>query len=107
MHKVDGLDGLRRQIDRLDDQIVDLFGERFALLRAVAAYKRPRDIPVVIPERIDEVVERCVARGARHGLDAQMLRDIYRRLIDEACAVEERALAEQRRSPVPATAIHD
>ena len=106
MHKIDGLDGLRREIDRLDDQIIDLLGERFALLRDVAEYKRPRDIPVVDPERIDEVVERCVARGARHGLDAQMLRDIYRRLIDEACLVEERAMTDRPRRPIPATA-HD
>ena len=94
MHEVDGLEGLRRRIDRLDDQIIDLLGERFALVREVAAYKRPRDIPVVIPERIEQVVERCVVRGQRHGLDAQMLRDIYRRLIDEACQAEERAVAE-------------
>jgi chorismate mutase-like protein len=95
MHEVDGLEGLRRRIDRLDDQIIDLLGERFALVREVAAYKRPRDIPVVIPERIEQVVERCVVRGQRHGLDAQMLRDIYRRLIDEACQAEERAMAER------------
>lgn len=107
MYRVDGLDGLRREIDRLDDQIVDLLGERFALLREVAAYKRPRDIPVVIPERIAEVVERCVARGQRLGLDAQMLRDIYARVIDEACRVEERAMSERPRRPIPATDGYD
>ena len=107
MQRVDGLDGLRREIDRVDDQIIDLLGERFALLHEVAAYKRPRDIPVVVPERIAEVVERCVARGQRHGLDAQMLRDIYRRVIDEACRVEERIMSERPRRPVPATGSYD
>ena len=70
------LDTIREEIDRLDDEIVDLLGQRFALLRDVAAYKRPRDIPVVIPERINEVVERCAARGLQRGLDAQMVRAI-------------------------------
>lgn len=106
MQGTDGLDSLRRQIDRIDDQIVDLLAERFALLRDVAAYKRPRGIPVVIPERIDEVVERCAARGAQRGLDAEMLRDIYRRLVAEACAVEERAMAAPRR-PIPAASADD
>ena len=102
------LDTIREEIDRLDDEIVDLLGQRFALLRDVAAYKRPRDIPVVIPERINEVVERCAARGLQRGLDAQMVRDIYRRLIDEACLVETRAMEEERpRRPVPATGGHD
>ena len=107
MQRVDGLDGLRREIDRIDDQIIDLLGERFALLHEVAAYKRPRDIPVVVPERIAEVVERCVARGQRHGLDAQMVRDLYSRVIDEACRVEERVLSERPHRPIPAPGGYD
>ncbi len=101
------LDGLRLEIDRIDDEIVDLLGQRFALLRDVAAYKQPRDIPVVIPERIEEVVERVVARGRQHGLDAQLMRDIYLRLIDEACRVEAVAMEERPRRPVPATGSYD
>jgi chorismate mutase-like protein len=101
------LDGLRLEIDRIDDEIVDLLGQRFALLRDVAAYKQPRDIPVVIPERINEVVERVVARGQRHGLDAQMMRDLYRRLIDEACRVETVAMEDRPRRPVAATGSDD
>ena len=102
------LDSLREEIDRIDDEIVDLLAQRFALLRDVAAYKRPRDIPVVIPERIDAVVERCASRGEQRGLSAQMMRDIYRRLIDEACLVEAKAMEEARpRRPVPATGGYD
>lgn len=104
---IDDLPSLRRRIDRIDDEIVDLLAERFALLRDVAAYKRPRGIPVVIPERIEEVVARCVARGAPHGLDGGMLSDIYRRLIDEACRVEARELAGSPLRPVPASSADD
>lgn len=101
------LEGLRAEIDRIDDEIVDLLGQRFAVLRDVAAYKRPRDIPVVIPERIAEVVERCVERGDKLGLDTQMLRDIYHRIIDEACRLEASVMAEPQHRPVPATGAHD
>jgi chorismate mutase-like protein len=101
------LDGLRGEIDRIDDEIVELLGQRFALLRDVAAYKRSRGIPVVIPERITEVVERCVARGEPLGLDPQLLRDLYARIIDEACRVETHAMAQPHRRPVPATGGHD
>lgn len=98
---------LRGKIDRIDDEIVDLLGRRFDLLHDVAAHKRLRDIPVVIPARIAEVVERCVARGRRHGLDAQMLRDVYHRIIDEACRVESRAMVEQPRRSMPAAGRRD
>ncbi len=100
------LTGLRGKIDEIDDEIVDLLGRRFELLREVAAHKRPRGIPVVIPARIDEVVERCVARGARHGLDGQMLRDLYHRIIDEACRAETRLMTGPGH-PIPAVGDHD
>lgn len=100
------LAGLRGKIDEIDDEIVDLLGRRFALLRDVAAHKRPRGIPVVIPARIDEVVERCVARGARHGLDGQMLRDLYHRIIGEACQVETRLMTGPD-APLAAAGDHD
>lgn len=102
MQASEGLGELRREIDRIDD----LLAARFALLARVAAYKRPRDIPVAIPERIAEVVERCVARGQALGLDAKMLRDLYDRIIDEACRVETRVIEAARR-PVAAVGGDD
>lgn len=107
MRTSESLSGLREEIDRLDDRIVDLLGERFALVREVAAIKQARRIPAVIPERIAEVVERCVDRGGRRDLDAQMLRDLYGRIIDEACRLEERAMAEAPRQPVRAVGRDD
>ena len=44
------LDSFRRQIDAIDDRLLALLGERFAVVREVAAYKAPRGIPVLIPE---------------------------------------------------------
>lgn len=99
----ESLSGLREEIDRLDDQIVDLLGERFALVREVAAIKHARGIPAVIPERIAEVIERCVDRGGRQDLDARMLRDLYSRIIEEACRLEERAMAKAPRRPAAAS----
>lgn len=107
MPQADGLESLRRRIEGLDDRIVDLLAERFALLHEVAAYKHPRGIPVVMPERIHAVIERAAARGQRHGLDPGMLRDIYRRLVEEACRTEARAMDELPRGMAPAAATHD
>ena len=49
------LESFRRQIDAIDDRLLALLGERFAVVREVAAYKAPRGIPVVIPERVAQV----------------------------------------------------
>jgi chorismate mutase len=41
-----------------------LLGERFEVCRQVAYHKREHDIPMMQPERVVEVRERYLARGA-------------------------------------------
>jgi chorismate mutase-like protein len=83
----------RRRIDAIDDQLLALLGERFAVIREVAAYKAPRGIPAVIPARVAEVRERCAGEAPRHGLDPEMVRRLYDLLIGEACRLEEELMA--------------
>jgi len=83
----------RRRIDAIDDRLLALLGERFTVIREVAAYKAPRGIPAVIPERVAEVRERCAGEAPRHGLDPDVVRRLYDLLIDEACRLEEQLMA--------------
>jgi 4-amino-4-deoxychorismate mutase len=87
------LASFRRRIDAIDDRLLALLGERFAVIREVAAYKAPRAIPAVIPERVAAVRERCAGEAPRHGLDPDLVRRLYDVLIDEACRLEEALMA--------------
>jgi len=95
-----GLAAYRRQIDAIDDRILAILAERFAVIREVAAYKEPRGIPAVIPDRVVEVRERCAARAQAHGLEPDFVRALYDRLIEEACRMEVRLMA-ARKSGLP------
>jgi 4-amino-4-deoxychorismate mutase len=87
------LHDFRRRIDAIDDRILGLLGDRFAVIREVAAFKAPRGIPAVIPERVKEVCERCAALAPSHGLEPEFLRRLYTLIIDEACRQENRLMA--------------
>jgi chorismate mutase-like protein len=87
------LASFRRRIDAIDDRLLALLGERFAVIREVAAYKARRGIPALIPERVAEVLERCAGEAPRHGLDADVVRRLYVLLIREACRLEEELMA--------------
>ena len=91
----------RRRIDELDREIVRLLAERFAVVREVAALKQRRNIPVLLPERIEEVKEQAAARGAPMGVDPDFLRRLYGCIIDEACRIEHALMDsdENRRDP--------
>ncbi|WP_419903391.1 chorismate mutase [Kiloniella sp.] len=82
----------RRRIDDLDDQIMELFSQRFDVIREVAELKKTHGIPAVLKDRVDEVRERNADTGASKGLDPEFIRKLYTLIIDEACELEDRLM---------------
>lgn len=79
----------RRRIDALDDQIIDLLAERLSIIDEVAELKAARDIPAVLEDRVNEVLERTAARAAEKGLDPELTRRLYAVLVAWCCEREE------------------
>ncbi len=82
----------RRRIDALDDQIVRLLAERYGIIEEVAVIKAEHGIPSVLADRVTEVIERNAKSAAELGLDPDLVRRIYRVMVDEACAMEDRLM---------------
>lgn len=79
----------RRRLDKLDDQIAQLLGERFATCREIALHKRANAIPMMQPSRVVEVRARYLARGAEAGIPADFTRDFFDLLIAATCTMED------------------
>lgn len=82
------LEELRRSIDAVDQQILKLLHERVRLVMAVGEYKRERDMPVYDPERERALLERLCG-AAEPPLDADTIRRIFERLVDESRRIEQ------------------
>ena len=82
----------RRRIDDLDDQIMELFAQRFEVIREVADFKSKHDIAAVLKDRVDQVRERNATTGEKKGLDPDFIRRLYTLIINEACELEERLM---------------
>jgi chorismate mutase len=93
-----GLGPFRSRLDELDEQIARLLGERFAVCREIALYKRAHEIPMMQPQRVVEVRERYLARGAEVELPADFTADLFELLIGATCKMEDELIA------APATA---
>jgi chorismate mutase len=85
----EGLEPFRRRLDELDEQIAGLLGARFEICREVALYKREHEIPMMQPERVVEVRERYLSRGAEVGLPADFTGDMFALMIDATCRMED------------------
>ncbi len=73
-----GLEPFRRRLDLLDAEIAGRLGERFEVCREIALYKREHDIPMMQPDRVEQVRSRYLARGAEVQLPADFTADAVR-----------------------------
>lgn len=84
-----GLEPYRRRLDGLDDEIARLLGERFETCREIARHKLAHDIPMMQPDRVVEVKQRYLDRGAEAGLPADFTADLFDLLIAATCREED------------------
>jgi chorismate mutase len=82
------LDELRRSIDAVDQQLLKLLHERVRLVLQVGEYKRERGIPVYDPARERALLDR-LCKAAEPPLDADTIRRIFERLVDESRRIEQ------------------
>ncbi|HEY4158474.1 MAG TPA: chorismate mutase [Polyangiaceae bacterium] len=92
---VQELAALRRSIDDLDRQILELVAERVRVVLSVGEYKRKHAIPIYDPERERAMLDRLCA-GAPPPLDGDTVRRIFERLIDESRRIEQHSESQRK-----------
>jgi isochorismate pyruvate lyase len=87
---------LRVQIDALDAQLVAGLAARAGYIDRAIILKQTEGMPARIADRVEQVVDRVRARADVEGLDAGLVEDIWRRLIEWSIAREEQVLGPDR-----------
>ena len=82
------LEEIRRRLDALDLQLVDLLGERAGLIDEVIHFKRAHRMPVIDRGREDVMLERIEAAAAAKQLDPRIARQVLRAVIDAFTLLE-------------------
>lgn len=95
---MDALQKYREQIDAIDTQLLDLFGQRFAIIRAVGRLKAENNIDVVQSARAVQVVERAMRMAAERGVDPDYIRGVYESMIDLAHIIEQEITEQHEKS---------
>lgn len=81
------LDGLRRQIDEVDDSLHDLLMRRADLVAAIGALKKGNGTPAIRPGREAAILRRLVARHRGPFPPAQLVR-IWREILSGTVAMQ-------------------
>lgn len=94
------LDEIRKQIDELDVQILELFCKRMDLVKGVAAYKIENEMPVLRPEREQAILDKVSNQaGEEYGSYAvrlfSSLMEVSRQLQHQIIKEYERSAAKE------------
>ena len=87
------IDGLRRRIDVIDEQLLRLLNSRSACAVEIGKVKRALGLPVYSPDREASILER-VTRENPGPLDEGSVRRVFERIIDESRQLERLAADE-------------
>ena len=79
---------LRRQIDDIDAQILELVARRVYVVLQVGEYKRRHGMRVYDPERERRLLDQLASR-APAPLDRETVRRVFERLVDESRRLEQ------------------
>lgn len=83
------LSSLRRELDAIDEQLLENVRQRIDVCIRVAAVKREFDIPMMQPGRVGLVQERARDFARVQGMSEEFFVALYDLLIGEACRVED------------------
>lgn len=67
------LDEIRREIDEIDSELIELFKRRMNCSKDVAIYKNANNIPVLNQARENEILDEVEKKGGEYGSSARLL----------------------------------
>lgn len=83
------LEEVRANIDRIDDNIIKLMGERTDYVKQAAKFKTNTD-GVKAPDRVEAVIRKVRGNAEKNGANADMVESLYREMISRFIEMETR-----------------
>ena len=80
----ESLASLRKQIDTMDDNLMDLLTKRMRVSREIAQYKKEHDMAVVQTGRYAEILDKREVQGSLCGMDPTFVRKVYEAIHEES-----------------------
>ena len=80
----ENITALRRQIDDIDNSLIELLAKRMRISREIGQYKKEHGMTVVQTSRYAEILDKRGAQGVLCGIDAGCIRQIFKSIHEES-----------------------
>ena len=75
---------LRKQIDEIDNELIDLLARRMGISREIGMYKKEHGLTVVQTKRYSEILDKRAAQGALKGIESDCIKKIFESIHEES-----------------------
>ena len=80
----ESLTELRSQIDKLDDELLELLTRRMRVSRDIGQYKKEHNMPVLQTQRYEELMARRAGQAEQVGMDREFMRTVLQAIHEES-----------------------
>jgi chorismate mutase len=80
----EGIVQLRKQIDELDNQLMELLSKRMRVCREIGQYKKEHNMTVLQTTRYNEILDKRGAQGSLCGMDADFVKSVFEEIHEES-----------------------
>ena len=83
-HTTENLTELRRQIDDIDDELLNVLAKRMRVSREIGQYKKEHNMPVLQTVRYDEILGKRTANAERMGMGTNFMKTVLEAIHEES-----------------------
>ncbi len=83
-HTTEGITQLRKQIDELDNQIMEILAKRMRVCREIGQYKKEHNMTVLQSARYTEILEKRGVQGSLCGMGSDFVTKVFESIHEES-----------------------
>lgn len=80
----EGIKQLRRQIDELDNELMDMLAKRMRICREIGQYKKEHNMTVLQSARYSEILDKRGAQGSLCGMSDEFVKGVFELIHEES-----------------------
>lgn len=80
----EGIHELRKQIDDIDNTLMELLSKRMRVCREIGQYKKEHNMTVLQTSRYNEILDKRGAQGSLCGMDPSFIKEVFEAIHEES-----------------------
>ena len=88
----DNLNELRRQIDKLDDELLELLARRMKVSGEIGRYKKEHNMSVLQSQRYEDILARRARQAVELGMDREFMRSVMQAIHEESIRQQQKVI---------------